>query len=92
MFARASKHSTSASVLYFFYLLADWNLFFLWQEEELKFLQPQAQFPQVQAGPPEPGVQEVWAECLHSTCSVSESALGSSGQQVPEFTGAGKKN
>lgn len=74
-----------------FLLPAGWlelvYIFFLWQEEGLKFLQPQAQFPQVKAGPPEPGVQEVWAPCLHNTCSVSESALGSCGQHVPEFTG-----
>lgn len=78
-----------------FLLPAGWlelvYIFFLWQEEGLKFLQLQAQFPQVKAGPPEPGVQEVWAPCLHNTCSVSESALGSCGQHVPEFTGVEKK-
>lgn len=52
-----------------------------------KFFQPQAQFLQIKAGPLEPVVQEARAQCLHLTCSVSKSALGSSVQNVTEFIG-----
>lgn len=62
-----------------------------------KFFQPQAQFLQIKAGPPEPGVQEAQAQCLHLTCSVSKSALRGSVQNVTEFIhlkmkGVEKKN
>lgn len=86
MFARALKYPTYFSALFLF---PDGRLKLLHvlsvARRGTKFLQPQAQFLQVKAGPPEPGVQEARAQCLHTTCSASKSALGSSAQHVTEF-------
>lgn len=98
MFARALKYPTYFSALFIF---PDGRLKLSHVPSVArmgtKFLQPQAQFLQVKVGPPEPGVQEVQAQCLQATCSACKSTLRSSGQNVTEFMdlkmkGVEKKN